>query len=312
VRPAPDGGPRVRTVFLGSGAFAVPTLLRLVDHGSVELVGVVTAPPRPSGRRLVRHTSPVHEAAPDVPVRTPTRLRDPAAVAEVLGLRPELLVLADYGQLVPAALLDLPFGALNLHPSLLPRHRGASPVPATILAGDAETGVTLMRMDAGLDTGPIVAVERIALRGDETAPELEATLAGVAAGLLDGSLRPWLRGEIGAHPQPSDGATLTRPLRREDGRLDAREPAADLERRVRAYLPWPGTYLETGGERLVVTEASLAPAEPPDLPGALVRVGDRPALATSDGRLVLERVTPAGRKPMSGADWLRGRPTAAS
>jgi len=312
VSPARDGGPRVRTVFLGSGAFAVPSLQRLIDHGSVELVGVVTAPPRPAGRRLQPHPSPVQEAARGVPVLAPARLRDAAALAEVLALGPELIVLADYGQLVPAALLDLPFGALNLHPSLLPRHRGASPVPAAILAGDAETGVTLMRMDAGLDTGPIVAVERVALGGREAAPKLESTLAGIAAGLLDRSLRPWLRGELGAHPQPVDGATLTRPLRRQDGRLDAREPADVLERQVRAYLPWPGTYLELGGERLVVTQASIAAGESGDRPGTLVREGDEPALVTRDGRLVLERVTPAGRKPMSGADWLRGRPSAAS
>ena len=155
-------------------------------------------------------------------------------------------MLADYGQIVPAALLDPPFGALNLHPSLLPRHRGASPIPAAIVAGDRETGVTLMRMDAGLDTGPIVAVERLPLAGSETAPELEARLADLAADLLARSLEPWLRGDLPATPQPEEGATLTRPLRREDGRLDPALPAADLERRVRAYLPWPGTFLEVG------------------------------------------------------------------
>jgi methionyl-tRNA formyltransferase len=293
-------------VFLGTGAFAVPSLVRLVDHGSVEVVGVVTAPPRPAGRRLRVEPPPVAQAGVE-PLLTPVRLRDPDAVAAILALGPGLLVLADYGQIVPGALLDLPFGALNLHPSLLPRHRGASPIPATILAGDRETGVTLMRMDRGLDTGPIVAQERVGLDGDETAPMLGAHLARVAAELLDRSLRPWLGGDLDTRPQPADGATLTRPLRREDGRLDPSLPAVALERMVRAYLPWPGTYLVLEDERLVVGAASVAPAAADDVPGRLVRHGDRPALATADGRLVLELVTPPGRKPMTGADWLRGR-----
>ena len=302
-RPAGD---RVRTVFLGSGAFAVPVLRRLAAHPSVDLVGVVTAPPRPAGRKLSLEPSPVQQAGFG-PVLTPARLRDADAIATVLALDPGLVVLADYGQIVPPAVLELPAGALNLHPSLLPRHRGASPIPAAILAGDDETGVTLMRMDRGLDTGPIVAVERVPLAGTETAPDLEAKLSNVAADLLDRSLEGWLRGELTATPQAEDGATLTRPLRREDGRLDHTQPAADLERRVRAYLPWPGTFLEADGERLVVVAASVAPSEPGDVPGRLVRHGDRPALATAGGRLVLDAVTPAGRRSMSGADWLRGR-----
>ncbi len=238
---------------------------------------------------------------------TPERLRDPEAVASIIALAPALVVLADYGQIVPPALLDLPHGALNLHPSLLPRHRGASPIPATILAGDRETGVTLMRMDRGLDTGPIVGVDRIPLDGTETAPALERRLAELAADLLDRSLGPWLRGELAAHPQPDVGATLTRPLRREDGRLDPNRPAAELERSVRAYQPWPGTYLDAGGERLVVGGAAVASSLPGDEPGHLVRHDARPALTTSSGRLVLGTVTPPGRRSMPAADWLRGR-----
>ena len=302
----PAGGDRVRTVFLGSGAFAVPALRRLAEHPAVDVVGVVTAPPRPAGRKLRLESSPVQRAGIE-PVLTPARLRQAESVEAVLAHDPGLLVLADYGQIVPPALLELPFGALNLHPSLLPRHRGASPIPAAILAGDDATGVTLMRMDRGLDTGPIVAVERVTLTGTETAPELEGRLSLVAAGLLDRSLQGWLRGELPAAPQPEAGATLTRPLRREDGRLDPMRPAADLERRVRAYLPWPGTFLEVDGERLVVVAASVDPSSPGDIPGRLVRHGDRPALTTADGRLVLDAVTPPGRRPMSGADWLRGR-----
>jgi methionyl-tRNA formyltransferase len=304
------GGERVRTVFLCSGSFGVPALRHLAAHPDVELVGVVTAPPRPAGRHHAPTPTPIGAVCVELghaPVLVPERLRAPETVAAILGLRPGLVVLADYGQIVPPALLGLPHGALNLHPSALPRWRGAAPVPATILAGDRETAVSLMRMDAGLDTGPLVAQVRVPLAGDEHAPDLEDLLAGIAAELLDRSLGPWLRGELAPVPQAAEGVELTRPLRREDGRLDTALPAAALERKVRAYDPWPGAFLDLGGERLVVTAAVVVPSAPGDHAGALVREGRAPAVATADGRLVLERVTPAGRRSMSGEDWLRGR-----
>lgn len=306
-RPA---GERVRTVFLGSGAFGVPALRCLAAHPRIALVGVVTAPARPVGRHAVPTPTPIAALAAELglgPVLAPERLRAAESVASVLALAPVLAVLADYGQLVPPALLDLPHGALNLHPSALPRYRGASPVPATIAAGDRETAVSLMRMDAGLDTGPLVARVRVPLAGDETAPELEARLADVAADLLCRSLGGWLDGALPERPQASDGASLTRPLRRADGRLDPRRPAAELERLVRAHQPWPGTYAEIDGGRLVVGAARVAATAPGDAPGTLVREAGEPALATVSGRLVLERVTPPGRRPMAGSDWLRGR-----
>jgi methionyl-tRNA formyltransferase len=178
---------RARTVFIGSGGFGRESLWRLDQHPDVELVGVVTAPPRPAGRGGRETVTPIHDAARYVDVRpilTPARLRDPASLDEITRLGPDLVVLADYGQIVPSPLLDVRHGALNLHPSLLPRYRGATPIPAAILAGDAETGVTLMRMDSGLDTGPIVAQSRVRLEGDETTPLLEETLEVEAAGLL--------------------------------------------------------------------------------------------------------------------------------
>ena len=306
----PTDGGRVRTVFLGSGRFAQPILGRLAAHPAIDLVAVVTAPPRPVGRRQLETPTPVETAARDLglDVLTPVRLREPAALADILGLEPSLVVLADYGQIVPAELLGLPHGALNLHPSLLPRHRGATPIPAAILAGDHETGVSLMRMDAGLDTGPLIAVEHVALAGDETSPALEARLAIVAAGLLARSLDRWLAGELESEPQAADGATLTRPLKRTDGLLDPDLPAEFLERQVRAHLPWPGSFVELDGDRLVVLAAAVTDPEGDDEPGRFVPDQRGLALTTTDGRLLLEEVQPAGGRPMSGDAYVRGRP----
>jgi methionyl-tRNA formyltransferase len=291
---------RSRTVFLGSGEFAVAPAQVLLEHPAVEVVGVVTAPPRPAGRGRSHRPTPVGAwaAERDLPTLTPARLRSPDAVAEIVELAPALLVLADYGQLVPSSLLGLPrHGALNLHPSLLPRHRGASPIPAAILAGDAQTGVTLMRMDTGLDTGPIIAQRAVALTGEEVAPKLEHQLSIIAAQLLADSLADWLAARIEPQPQPAEGVTTTRPLKREDGRLDPSQPAAALERQVRAYQPWPGSWLDIGGERVLVWRARVIEAAPE---GTL-------ALPASDGTLELLEVQPAGGRRMSGADFARGR-----
>jgi methionyl-tRNA formyltransferase len=273
-------------------------------------VAVVTAPPRPAGRGRRLRSTPIAEVAGrlGLPILTPRRLRASEALAEVLAFGPELAVLADYGQLVPPPILDLPHGALNLHPSLLPRHRGAAPIAATILAGDRETGVTLFRMDAGLDTGPIVARRIVPVGDDETADHLEARLAIVAAELLAEALGPWLRGAITPEPQAAEGATLTRPLRRGDGRLDPSRPAVELERRVRALRPWPGTFLETPAGRLGVRAARVVPAGPGDEPGRLVAAGDGLALTTVDDRLELLLVQPAGGRVMTAAEYRRGRP----
>ena len=308
-RPGAPGAP-ARTVFLGSGRFAQPILGGLAGHPQIELAAVVTAPPRPVGRRQVPTPTPVESTARELglDVLTPVRLRDPAAIAAILYLDPSMVVLADYGQIVPPELLDLAHGALNLHPSLLPRHRGATPIPAAILAGDRETGVSLMRMDRGLDTGPLVAVERVTLSGDETAPALEARLAIVAAGLLARSIGPWPAGDLDVVPQGHEGATLTRPLRRTDGRLDPGRPAVLLERQVRAYLPWPGSFVGIDDGRLVVLSASIADSAGDDEPGRLVDHDEGLAIATVDGRLVLDEVQPAGGRPMTGGAFVRGRP----
>ena len=302
-------GVRTRTIFLGSGRFGLPVLALLADHPSIDLIGVITAPPRLAGRRAQPGSTPIHRATPaGVPVLTPARLRSPDALATIAALDPDLAVLADYGQIVPASILDLRLGALNVHPSLLPRHRGATPLPAAILAGDEVTGVTLFRMDAGLDTGPLIADRRIRIDGSDTAMSLHARLSALAADLLADSLDPWIRGEIEAHPQPDVGATLTRPLRREDGRLNPGRPAVELDRMIRAFEPWPGTFIETDGGRVLVWRAHPVDAEMGDSPGRIVAHGDGIALTTADRRLVFDEVQPAGGRRMTGELFRRGRP----
>jgi methionyl-tRNA formyltransferase len=283
----------------------------------IDLAAVVTAPPRPAGRRGELRATPVATVAGahGIPILSPTSLRDPGSVQSLGRLAADLIVLADYGRIMPSAVLGLPrLGALNLHPSLLPRHRGAAPVAAAILAGDPTTGVTLMRMDEGLDTGPIVAQRSITLTGDETATALETRLSELAAELLAESLPGWVAGRLVARPQPETGATLTRPLTRSDGWLDPARPASELERQVRAYQPWPGSWTEVEGTRLGVWAASVidAASPKPDAPmddGAtsdIVPSGDSLALRTSDGWLRLDEVQPAGGKRMDGAAFRRG------
>ena len=304
---------RARTVFLGSGPFGVPTLRRLAGLAQAELVGLVTAPPRPAGRAGRPRPTPIDTVANELGIEQvlrPERLRSAEAVEAVLRLEPDLAVLADYGQMVPPPLLELPRGALNLHPSLLPRHRGASPIPATILAGDRETGVSLMQMDAGLDSGPLLAQRRLALAGDETAPDLEATLSSLAAELLAEALPEWLAGRLAARAQPAEGISLTRPLRRADGRLDPARAAPELERQVRAYQPWPGSFVETPLGRLVIWRARALPAEESIPAGMLVAPpGDGGlAIATRDGLLDILEAQPAGGRRLPVRELVRGRP----
>ncbi len=299
-----------RTLFFGSGPVALPTLTRLLASDLVDIESVVTAPARPAGRTGQLRPTPVAELATvhGLPIRTPPTLRHEDVRSELRAAEPELIVLADYGRIIPGAVLELPrYGALNIHPSLLPRHRGATPVVATLLAGDGLAGVTVMRMDEGLDTGPIVAQRELPLAGTEMAPELEARLAQMGAELLLEVLPAWLEGSMAATPQPAEGATLTRMLRREDGRLDPARPAAELERQVRAYQPWPGSFLEHEGTRLKVWAARVLAQDVSVEPGAIILTEGTLGLGTVDGVLRLDEVQPAGKRRMSGAEYRRGK-----
>ena len=300
----------MRTLFFGSGSVALPALSRLLESDLVTLDSVVTAPPRPAGRKGRLMPTPVADLAAeqDLPIRTPTTLRDDKVLDELRATGVELLVLADYGRIIPAAVLAMPaHGALNIHPSLLPRHRGAAPVVGAIVAGDAVTGVTVMQMDDGLDTGPIVAQAEVSLEGTEITPVLSARLAQLGADLLLEHLPAWLDGSLRARAQAAEGATMTRMLRREDGRLDAGRGAAELERQVRAYQPWPGSFLEHDGVRLKVWAASVLAQPVAVKPGAIVLTEGTLGLGTADGVLRLDEVQPAGKRRMSGAEYRRGK-----
>ena len=305
----------VRAVFFGSGAFAVPILDVFVDIPGVRVEAVVSAPDRPVGRKASLTPTPVAARARDLglPLLQPVRVRRSEAVAALAAVAPDVIVLADYGQLIPRVLLELPpRGFLNLHPSALPRHRGAAPIPATILAGDAESAVSLIVVTEEMDAGPIVAVEPLEVRPDDTAVTLEKRAAEAAARLLVRALPEWLAGRLQATPQALEGVTLTRPLRREDGLLDPGRSAIELERQVRAYQPWPGSFIENikaGDERLIVWKAHVAPAEVGDVAGRFVADFDGGlAFTTIDGSLGLEEVQLAGGRRMSAAELRRGRP----
>jgi methionyl-tRNA formyltransferase len=295
-------------VFMGTPEFAVPSLRALAGVGQV--VGVVTQPDRPAGRGQKLSAPPVKQfaLAAGLPVIQPLRLREPAAVAQLAAWRPDLIVVAAFGQILKPAVLGLPrHGCLNVHASLLPRWRGAAPIAAALLAGDSETGVTLMQMDPGLDTGPMLARRSEAIRPDDTTPALTARLAELGAALLADCLPAYLRGELRPEPQDPAKATYAPQLRKDDGRLDFTLPAPDLARRVRALLPWPATFALWQGQPFKILRAAPLEAGAGNAgPGTIFLTDQGPAVACGQGALLLHEVQPAGRAPMPAADFARG------
>ena len=295
-----------RIAFLGTGAFGVPLLERVADLADELLV--ISQPDRPAGRRLQLRATPIATAARERGIRvvTPARLRSNDAREELARYDPDGLVLVAYGQIVPPQLLALGRRPpLNVHPSLLPRHRGAAPVASTIQAGDPEGGVTLMVMTEELDAGPIVERWPVPLTGRETTPELEARLADLAAEVVPPVLERWASGEITTQPQDDRAATHVHPFTRADGWIDWRRPAVEIDRQVRALQPWPGAWTTIDDRRLHVRRARPVSGVD-DVPIGALMPGAQPCVACGAGALELEIVQPEGRPSMPAEAWRRG------
>jgi methionyl-tRNA formyltransferase len=307
-------------VFLGTPAFAVPSLYRLADEG-YEIAAVYTQPDRPAGRGRHLTPPPIKAAAlaMSLPVRQPESLRDPSALAELASLHPEVGIGVAYGQILRQEVLAIPAkGMLNVHPSLLPRHRGASPIPAAILTGDRETGATIILMDPGMDSGPILAQRSLPVEDRDTAGTLAEKLAALAASLLAETLPRWLRDEIDPQPQDHSLATKTPLLKKEHGAIDWSLPAVRTWRQVRAYNPWPGAYTTLDGQVLHIWEAWALPGEGAP-PGTVVPLTEEQraelppqvdqgsfAVQTGDGLLAVLSVQRQGRRRLAAAEFQRG------
>ena len=301
----------MRLVFFGTPDFAVPSLTALCEAGH-DIPLVVTQPDRPVGRRGAPVPSAVARAAAaaGLDVAKPERLRDdPAFLERIRSLAPDAGVVVAYGRILPTALLEAPrLGFVNVHASLLPRHRGAAPVQAAILAGDAETGVVTMRVVPELDAGPLYLVRRVPIRPADDAGTLSHRLAREGAELLAETLRGVAREALVPVPQRGE-PTWSRPLRREDAEIDWTAPAEDIARRLRAFSPWPGLYTFLDGERikLLAADAAAAAPEAAPPPGVLARIGEDAVAGAGGGTaLRLRRVQREGRTPVSGAEFLRG------
>jgi methionyl-tRNA formyltransferase len=309
----------VRIIFMGTPWFAVPSLRALVTWATphdARVVAAITRPDKPTGRGQALIPSPVKAAAVElgIPVHQPGPLRRPEALVLLAGLAPDVIVVAAFGQILPPDVLALPTrGCLNVHASLLPRYRGAAPIAGAILAGDIETGVTIMLMDAGLDTGPIIATRATPIGDSETAGDLTARLGELGAALLVDTLPGWLAGAIHPQPQNDAHATLTRLLRKEDGVLDWSQPAEVLARRVRAYTPWPGALTTWEGRALKVLRASsVAPPTPALAPGIVTLLpdahsGQRILCGCGQGALALEVLQLEGKRALPAAEFARGQ-----
>jgi methionyl-tRNA formyltransferase len=296
----------MRIVFMGSPKFSIPSLKSLADVYSI--VGVVTQPDRKAGRgrKLSQSAVKLWSSEHGFPIIQPHRIKDPEAIEQLKEWSPDVIVVAAYGQILPVEVLELPeWGCLNIHASLLPRWRGAAPVPATILHGDSETGITIMKMESGLDTGPILAQRSTTISPEETGGDLIDRLSEIGADLLMDTIPPYLKGDIKPSEQDHSKATYAPMLKKDDGALDFGQTAERLARQVRAFEPWPGSFLTWGETRIVVRKAH-ASSDVEGIPGVITQVEGLPAVGTNQGVLVLDILQPAGRKPMPGDSFMRG------
>lgn len=295
-----------RIVFMGSPEFSIPSLRALVER--YEVVGVVTQPDRPAGRGRAVTPPPIKQLAKELGLNLiqPRRMSDADAMEQLHIWNPDVIVVAAFGQILRSEVLDLPpHGCLNVHGSLLPRWRGAAPINAAILHGDKETGITIMRLDPGVDTGPLISQRSIEIYPTDTASTLSSRLAVIGAELLIDTIPGYMCGDIKPQPQDESLATYAPMLKKEDGLLDFDHPAEELARKVRAYNPWPSAFTLWQGQVLKVHKAH-AEENTQAGPGETVVYGKLPAFGTTRGLLVLDEVQPAGRKVMSGEVFLRG------
>jgi methionyl-tRNA formyltransferase len=294
-----------KVVFMGSPDFSLPTLRALAD--AYDVVGVATQPDRASGRGRELKPPPVKLLAQElkIPLIQPEKLRQPEAMEQLRTWNPDLIVVTAFGQILKKDVLYLPrFGCINVHASLLPRWRGAAPINAAVLHGDEETGITIMKMDVGLDTGPILTQRSIPLTREDTAGSVFEKLSHLGADLLIETLPDYLSGKIEPFPQPEEGMTYASMLKKEEGQLDFTHPAEELERRVRAFNPWPGAFMDFDGTLLKIHRAHVE-AGNAELGQRLV-YRDQPAVGAASGLLILDEVQPAGKKSMSGKSFLAG------
>lgn len=295
-----------RTVFMGSPDFAVPALRALVTAG-YPVAGVISQPDRPAGRGNLLTPPPVKVAALELglEILQPEKLRAPEAMQKLKDWNPDLIVVAAFGQILRPEVLNLPkYGCLNVHASLLPRHRGAAPIQASILAGDKETGITIMLMDPGIDTGPMLSQRSIEILPADTGGSLFEKLSVLGGELLLETLPGYLGGGIKPQPQPAEGATYAPMLKKGDGWLDFTRPALELERKIRAFSPWPGTFMDWQGAPLKIHQAAVDARKTEA--GKRVVINGLPAIGTSAGTLILEEIQPAGKGKMSGKAFLAG------
>ena len=294
-----------KVVFMGSPDFALPSLRALTQN--FEVVGVVTQPDRSAGRGRKLKQPPVKTLALELnlPVIQPEKLREPEAMEQLRAWAPDLIVVAAFGQILKKDVLELPkHGCLNVHASLLPRWRGAAPINAAILAGDEETGVTIMQMDVGLDTGPMLAKKSVRLTRDDTTGSVTQSLSTLGADLLIQTLPCWIAGEIQPQAQDDSLATYAPMLKKEAGKLEFTQDVNALERHVRAFKPWPGAFMDFDGTILKIQRAHVEQGNVEE--GQRLIVQNQPAIGARGGILILDEVQPAGKKSMSAKSFLAG------
>ncbi|MEP6686257.1 MAG: methionyl-tRNA formyltransferase, partial [Verrucomicrobiota bacterium] len=303
----------MRVLFIGTGEIGVPVLRLLLNSQEHKLVGVVTQPDKPAGRDQRLQSPPIKSALANraIPILQPQQIRHAETSSEIRALAPDVIVVMAYGQILPRSVLEIPrIACLNLHASLLPRHRGAAPIQAAIAAGDRESGITVMYMDEGLDTGDILLQSRLEIAANETGGSLHDRLAQIAPAALENALSHLEKGNASRAPQDSSAAMYAPKLQREDGRIDWTESATVIERKIRAFNPWPGAFTilrdVAGRERKLKIFNARVVAAAKTAPGEILSSDGSMVIVANDGALSLGEVQLEGKRRMSAEEFLRG------